>query len=390
MNKFFKFTISLLLALTLLVGCAQNPSGSAATDSEETNLDTTIKIGAVFPLTGENASFGQSSKNGIDLLVEQTNANGGINGQLIEVIYEDGESKPAISANAAQKLINNDNVIAILGPVTSKAGLAIGPIATQNQVPMITSTGTNPKVTLDGGDYVYRACFIDPFQGSVLAKLAQEELGAVKAAVLYDMANDYSKGLADFFKEGFESLGGEVVAFETYSTGDTDFNAQLTQIKATEPDVLLLPDYYNTVGLIAKQARATGIDAILLGGDGWDSPDLFAVGGDAVNGAYFSNHYSPDDTSEMVVSFRSAYEKKFDSTPDAMAALAYDAGKILLSAIEESKSTHGPTLIETLNSIKVEAVSGTISYDENRNPIKEAAIIQIKEGSQEFFKKVSP
>ena len=388
MKKVMCVLTAVFFALAMLVGCGAKEEITA--DAGGAAEAEVIKVGAIFPLTGENATFGESSKNGIELLVDQINSAGGIDGKMLEVIFEDGESKPANSANVAQKLINNDEVIALLGPVTSKCGLAVGPIATQNQIPMITSTGTNPKVTLDGGDYVFRACFIDPFQGTVLATLAKEELGAVKAAVLYDVANDYSKGLADFFKEGFEGLGGEVVAFETYNTGDTDFNAQLTKIKGMEPDVLLLPDYYNTVGLIAKQARAIGIDAAFLGGDGWDSPDLFAVGGDAVNGSYFSNHYSPDDTSELVVEFRKAYEEKYKAVPDAMAALAYDAGKILVTAIEQAGSTEGPALIEALKTAEVDAVSGKIKYDENRNPVKEAAIIEIKDGAQSFFKKVSP
>jgi branched-chain amino acid transport system substrate-binding protein len=379
-KKLLACFLSLALIGSLFTGCAK----PATKESEE------IKIGAVLPLTGDVATFGESAKNGLELLKEETNKNGGILGKNITFIYEDDENKPASSANAAQKLINNDNVSAIIGSVASKCSLALGPIANAAKIPMITPTSTNPKVTTEGGEYVFRACFIDPFQGTVLAKFATENLKAKKAAVLYDVANDYSKGLAEFFKKGFEELGGEVVSFETYNTGDTDFNAQLTNIKNTNPDVLLLPDYYNTVGLITKQARAIGINATFLGGDGWDSPDLFSVGGDSVNNSYFSNHYSPDDTAKEVVDFRKNYEAKYNKTPDALAALAYDAGKILVEAIAKAGSTDGEKIKDALNSTDITVVSGHVKYDKDRNPIKGAVIIKTVDGKQEFATKVNP
>ncbi|MFZ5968073.1 MAG: ABC transporter substrate-binding protein [Bacillota bacterium] len=383
-KKLMAYLIIIALVGSFMTGCATKSSETAAKESEE------IKIGAVLPLTGDVATFGESSKNALELLKEEVNSNGGVLGKKITFIYEDDENKPASSANAAQKLINNDNVVGLIGSVASKCSLAIGPIANAAKIPMITPTSTNPKVTTEGGEYVFRACFIDPFQGTVLAKFATEDLKAKKAAVLYDVANDYTKGLAEFFKKGFEELGGEIVAFETYNTGDTDFNAQLTNIKNTNPDVLLLPDYYNTVGLIAKQARALGIEAAFLGGDGWDSPDLFTVGGDAVNNGYFSNHFSPDDTSEEVVVFRKAFEAKYSKTPDALAGLAYDAGKILLAAIEKAGTTEGEKVKDALKATDMTVVSGHVYYDEDRNPIKGAVIIKTEDGKQKFAAKVNP
>lgn len=381
-KKAITLLLSFVLVLSLSVGCTKETSSDGSSEA--------VKIGAILPLTGDNATFGQSSKNALEILVKETNDKGGILTKPVKIIYEDDESKPTNAANVAQKLINNDKVVALLGSVTSKCSVAIGPIATQNKIPMIATTATNPKVTLDGGEYVYRACFIDPFQGTVLAKFSIEDLKLKKAAVLYDVANDYSKGLADFYKEGFESLGGEIVAFETYNTGDTDFNAQLTKIKETNPEVIMLPDYYNTVGLITKQARAIGIDAIFIGGDGWDSPDLFNVGGDSVDQCYFSNHYSPDDTSEEAVTFKEKYLEAYGSVPDAMAALAYDSGKILFAAMEKAGSTEGAKVIEQLNALEIKVVSGNIKFDENRNPIKEAVIVKTENGKQVFFKKVTP
>jgi branched-chain amino acid transport system substrate-binding protein len=255
---------------------------------------------------------------------------------------------------------------------------------------MITATATNPKVTTSGGEYVFRATFIDPFQGTVLAKYASEDLKAKNAAVLYDVGNDYSTGLADAFKKAFEGAGGKVVSYETYSTGDQDFSAQLTKIKANKPEVLVLPDYYNVVGLIAKQARSQGITATLLGGDGWDSPDLFKVGGTAINGGYFSNHYSPQSTLPEAVAFRDAYKAKYNATPDAFGALAYDAGQILFNAITKAGSTDGPKIREQLVNTDITIVSGRIRFNENRDPIKPAVIIKTENNTTTFVKSVAP
>jgi branched-chain amino acid transport system substrate-binding protein len=382
---FSKKLLASVLSITLL-GALFTGCGSTNT-AEESNE---IKIGAILPLTGDIATFGQSAKNALEILAEEYNEEGILDGKKITFVYEDDENKPANSATVAQKLINNDKVVALVGSIASSCSLSVGPIAADAKIPMITPTSTNPKVTTEGGEYVFRACFIDPFQGTVLAKFSSEDLGAKTAAVLYDVANDYSVGLAEYFKKSFEEAGGEVVAFETYNTGDADFNAQLTNIKATNPDVLLLPDYYNTVGLIAKQARSLGIDAALLGGDGWDSPDLFAVGGDAINNGYFSNHYSPDDDATEVVDFIAAYNAAYNETPDALAALSYDAGKILIEAIISAGSTDADAIKDALAATDGTFVSGSITYDADRNPIKGAVIIKTEDGKQVFEKKVNP
>lgn len=387
-----KKSLALLLCFVMiaavLAGCA--PKTPTAGAGQPAAAPEVIKVGAVFPMTGDVATFGESSKNAVSIAVEEANAKGGILGKKVEVIYEDDSNTPSNSANAIQKLISNDKVVAVIGSVSSKSSIAMGPIATQNKIPMITSTSTNPKVTIEGGEFVFRACFIDPFQGTVLAKFSTDTLKAKTAAVLYDNSNDYSKGLADFFKAGFEKQGGKVLAMESYSGGDQDFNAQLTKIKPMNPEVILLADYYNTVGLIAKQARALGITATFVGGDGWDSADLYKVGGDAIDGGYFSNHYSADDTSPLVVSFRKSYETKFGKTPDALAALAYDAAKILFAAIEKAGSTDGTKIKDAMKATNLEVVSGKVTFDANRDPIKSAVMLKVVKDKYEFVEKVNP
>lgn len=384
MKKSLALVLCIIMVAALFTGCAAKQASGEGAAAD------VIKIGAVFPMTGDVATFGQSSKNALELLVEEQNSKGGLLGKKIQVIYEDDENKPANSANAIQKLISNDKVVAVIGSVASKCSIAMGPIATQNKVPMISTASTNPKVTTEGGAYVFRACFIDPFQGTVIAKFSSENLKAKTAAALFDVGNDYSKGLAEYFKAGFEKLGGKVVAFESYNAGDLDFNAQLTKIKPLNPEVILLADYYNTVGLIAKQARAQGITATFVGGDGWDSADLYSVGGDAIDGGFFSNHYSADDTSAEVVNFRKTYEAKYKGTPDALAALAYDSGKIMFAAIEKAGSTDGAKIKDALQATAVTVVSGKVTYDKDRNPIKGAVMIKVVKDKYEFTAKVNP
>jgi branched-chain amino acid transport system substrate-binding protein len=363
---------------------------SAAAASSTSDASGEIKIGAVLPLTGSIAAFGQSAQKALQLLEEEVNSSGGVNGQNVKFVFADDEGKPATAATVGQKLINSEKVVGIVGPLTSNCALSLAPIAQQYSVPMITGTGTNEKIT-QTGDFIFRTCFIDPFQGKVMAKLASTDLGAKTAAILYDNGNDYSKGLAEKFQASFEEAGGEIVASETYLTGDKDFNAQLTKIAATNPDVLFLPDYYSTVAVIAKQARSAGITATFLGGDGWDSADLFNIGGDAVNGAYFSNHYSLDDTADEVVEFIKAFKAKYDDeVPDAMAALNYDAGKVLIQSIEKAGSTDAQAIQEALTEYDGTVVSGHIQFDENRDAVKAAVIIKTEDGKETFYSKVEP
>ncbi|MGH4051202.1 MAG: ABC transporter substrate-binding protein [Clostridium sp.] len=380
----YKKKMLLLICTVMIVGIF---AGCGAKEADTTG---NIKIGVVLPLTGSVSSFGKSGQNGIKLLEDQVNKASGINGRKVEFIFEDDEGKPDVATTVGTKLISNDKVVAIVGPLTSGSAIALGPIATQNQIPMITGTGTNPDVTTKGGEYVYRACFIDPFQGTVVAKFASEDLKAKTAAILYDNGNDYSKGLAEFFEKAFVAAGGKIVAKETYATNDKDFKAQLTKIKPTNPDVILLPDYYSTVGNIAKQARAIDIKVPLLGGDGWDSADLFKVGGDAVEGCYLSDHYSAEDTASLAVAFREEYKAKYSLDADAMAVLNYDAAKIMVEAIKTSGKTDGPSIIAALAKTNIEVVSGKVTFDANRDAIKGAVILKVENSKFNFVKKLIP
>jgi len=380
----FKKKACLVLSMAMTVGLLAGCGAKTASTTGD------IKIGVVLPLTGTVSSFGKSGQNGIKLLEDQVNKAGGINGRKIKFLFEDDEGKPDTATTVGTKLISEDNVVAIVGPLTSGSCIALGPIATQSKVPMITGSGTNPDVTKKGGEYVYRACFIDPFQGTVISKFASTDLKAKTAAILYDNGNDYSKGLAEFFEKGFIASGGKIVAKETYATNDKDFKAQLTKIKPTNPDVILLPDYYGTVGNIAKQARAIDIKVPLLGGDGWDSSELFKVGGTAVNNCYISDHYSADDTSKLVVAFQKEYKAKYNLKADAMAVLNYDAAKIMVEAIKVSGKTDGPSIKAALAKTNLEVVSGKVSFDKNRDAIKGAVILKVDNGKFNFVKKLIP
>ncbi|MCD2345130.1 ABC transporter substrate-binding protein [Clostridium guangxiense] len=382
----FKKKIALGLTALMLTSIFSACDASAGGSSSGT-----IKIGVVVPLTGQIAAYGTSARNGLNLLQAEVNNKGGINGKKVKFIYEDDENKPASAVNVGQKLINDDKVAAIIGPLTSTCANSLAPIAQRNKVPMVTGTGTNPKIT-QAGDYIYRTCFIDPFQGTVVAKYANKNLKAKTAAILYDNGNDYSKGLAEYFEKAFKSSGGKIVDSETYNTNDQDFNAQLTKIKPKNPDVLFLPDYYATVGMIAKQARDQGIKATFLGGDGWDSADLFKVGGDAVDGACFSDHYSAKDTSAEVTKFIASYKKKYGNTPDGMAALNYDAGKVLIQCIQKAGKTDGESIKKALKTYSGTVVSGKIKFDKNRDAVKAAVILKANSKNKDFdfIEKVQP
>lgn len=381
-------------AMTLsLAGCQGGNSATASPASGTTSTGAaasgdTIKIGVVTPLTGQTSTFGQSAQKGLQLLEEETNAAGGILGKKVQFIFSDDEGKAATAVTVGQKLINSDKVVAIVGPLTSTCANSLAPICQQDQIPMVTGTGTNSKIT-EAGDFIFRTCFIDPFQGKVMAKFASEDLKAKTAAILYNAGDDYSKGLADAFKSNFTQNGGSIVDAETYNTGDKDFNAQLTKVAPKNPDVMFLPDYYNTVAVIAKEARAAGIKSTFLGGDGWDSTELFSIGSDAVNGAYFSDHYAADDTSANVVQFIKDYKAKFNSDPDAFAALTYDAGKVLFDSIKKAGGTDANAIKNALKNYQGTVVCGNIKFDSDRNAVKAAVIIKADNGKNKFYKKVS-
>jgi len=350
---------------------------------------STFNLGGVAPVTGEAATFGLASHNGMDLAVGEWNAKGGVLGKQIKLSFADDKGDPAEGATVFTKLIEQDKVSAIVGTVMSKVSLAGAPICQNAKVPMISPTSTNPKVTLVG-DYIFRACFIDPFQGTVGAKFVFDDLKAKKAACLFDVGNDYTKGLSEFFKAKYTALGGQVVGYEGHATGTTDFKAQLTKILAAGPEVLYVSDYYNDVALIAKQARELGFKGPLLGGDGWDSPKLVEVGGAAVEGCFFTNHYSQDDTSPMVQAFVKSYQAKYGAVPDALAALGYDATNIMLDAIQRAGDTDGTKIKEALQKTDLKTVTGQVKFDGDRNPVKSAVIIEIKGGKQVFKTTVNP
>ncbi|MPL66512.1 Leu/Ile/Val-binding protein [bioreactor metagenome] len=350
---------------------------------------TEIKIGGISPLTGEAATFGQSTKNGMELAVEEWNAAGGVLGKQVKLIVEDDKGDPAEGAAVFSKLIEQDKVVAIVGGITSRVALAGAPIAQAAKVPMVTPTATNEKVT-QVGDYIFRSCFIDPFQGSVMAKFAVQDLGILNAGVIFDLGNDYSKGLAETFSASLTSLGGQVLASEGYPSGATDFKAQLTKIVQAKPEAVYIPAYYNDVGLIAKQIRELGYEGKLLGCDGWDSSELVNIGGTAVDGGFFTNHYSKDDTRPVVQDIVRKYSAKYGAPPDALAVLAYDGMNILLDAVKRAGKTNNEAIRDALKTADLACVGGQIRYDENRNPVKSVVIIEMKDGQQVYRATVEP
>ena len=348
-----------------------------------------IKIGSINAITGEAASYGASTKNGAALAFKEANASGGVLGKKIQVIYGDDKGDPSEGAVVYTKLIQQDRVAAIVGTTTSRSALAGAPICQEAGVPMITPTGTSEKVTAVG-DFIFRGCFIDSFQGRIAAKYAAADLGRKTAGIIFDVGNDYSRGLAETFTSTFEENGGRVIVSEGHPSGAVDFKAQLTKIVQASPEIVYIPDYYNDVGLIAKQARELGYKGQFAGGDGWDSPELAKIGGDAVEGGIFTNHYSKDDTRPVVQQFVAKYKAEYGSEPDAFAVLAYDSANILIDAIKRAGSTDGAKIRDALASTRLDCITGTISYDENRNPVKAAVIVQIKGGAQSYCATVNP
>jgi len=384
------------LLATLLAGCEEKKPAAAGAPAAPTPAaaaeeDGEIRFGEVSSLTGQEATFGQSTRKGIALAVKELNEAGGLLGKKIRVITYDDQGKPTEAAAAATRLIVQDKVHVLLGEVASARSLAMAPIAQANKVPMISHASTNPRVT-EGKDYVFRICFIDPFQGTVMARFAREHLELDKVAVLRDVRNDYSVGLANFFVESFRKLGGEVVGDQSYSAQDIDFKAQLTALRTLKPQAIFVPGYYTDVGLIARQARELGIDVPLLGGDGWDSAKLFEIGGDALQGSFFSNHYSLEDPSPRIRAFVAAWEKEYgERTPDALAALGYDAVHIAADAIRRAGSVEGEKIRDALARTRDFAgVTGTITIDEGRNAVKPAVVLKVENGRAVYAATVQP
>jgi branched-chain amino acid transport system substrate-binding protein len=350
-----------------------------------------IKIGEIASLTGKEAAFGQSSHKGTLLAIEELNAADGVLGRQLKLITEDNQTKAGESATAARKLISRDKVVALLGEVASSRSLEMAPIAQSSKIPMVSPASTNQKVTAVG-TYVFRVCFIDPFQGTIMAKFAREDLGLRRVAVLTSVSSAYSVGLSKFFKERFLADGGEIAIEQKYSEGDKDFRSQLTAIKATGVGGIFIPGYYSEAALIAKQARELGITAALFGGDGWDAPQLMQIGGAALEGCYYSTHYSPEDTSPAVQNFVKNYKARYnDEMPDAMAALGYDSALVLADAIKRAGSTQPDAVREALAATRnFMGVTGNTTIDADRNAAKPAVVVAIKYGKLNFFKSVAP
>jgi branched-chain amino acid transport system substrate-binding protein len=364
-----RILVALILSVSLFSACTNPGAGGDK-----------VRVGVFMSLTGSTANFGISSVNGIKMAADEINAAGGINGKQVELLVQDDRSDASEAATIVTKFVTQDQVHAILGEVASSRSIAAAPIAQNAKVPMLTPSSTNPEVTRKG-DFIFRSCFIDPVQGAAIAQFAAKTLNAKNAAIMVDRKNDYSTGLEKVINETFTRMGGKIVAVQSYQEGDQDFNAQLTSLKGANPEVIFVPGYYNDVGLIAKQARDKGITVPLIGGDGWDSTQLYAIGGTALNGSYFTNHYSPYDTDPKVQKFVNDYKARYNSLPDALAATAYDAAKIMFDAIKRSPSLDGVAIRDSLAATKeFPGVTGTVTFNENRDAVKPIVMIEIKDG----------
>lgn len=357
----------------------------------------TIKIGLLNEMTGGNATIGTAAANGAKMAIKEINAKGGVLGKQLVAVSADNKSEPAEAANAMTKLLTQDNVVAVTGTFSSSNAIAAASVAEAAKKPYLIAGATNPKVTVDPKThkvkkYIYRVCFIDPFQGTVAANFASNNLNSKKAAMLIDNSSDYSKGLGEFFQAAFIKAGGSVVANEAYLQKDADFKATLTKIKAQEPDVLFVPGYYEEVGKIVKQAREMGLNMPILGADGWDSPKLSAIAGvNALNNTFFTNHYSVDDPSEAGKAFVTNYEKEFGQKPEALAVLGYDAVYVLVDAITRAGSTEADKIIEALSATKnFKAVSGVTTINKDHDADKNAVIIEMKDGKQVLKTSIKP
>ena len=368
---------SLIFAMMIFLTACQNKSDK-------------IVVGNFGSMTGAEATFGISTRDGIILAVEEWNKAGGLLGKQIELKAYDNQGKPEEARLSVDKLITVDNVVAVLGEVASTRSLAGAPVAQQNKVPMISPSSTNPAVT-QKGDYIFRVCFIDPFQGEVMAKFAFNNLGLKKAGILRDSKSDYSMGLANYFIKTFTALGGEIVGDEKFVSGDVDFKAQLTNLKSKNPQFLYIPGYYTEVGLIARQAREQGLKVPLMGGDGWDSDKLTEIGGESVDGSYFSNHYTQEDPRPEVQNFIKNYQARFGTKPDALAASGYDAARILFEAIKTAQSVEGQKIRDALASTKeFNGVTGIITINPQRDATKSAVVLQVKGKDFKYVATVNP
>ncbi len=369
--------LAILLAATLITACTKKN-------------DNEIVIGHFGSMTGSDATFGQSTDEGIRLAVEEANNAGGVKGKKIRVVTMDDQGKSEEAAAVVTRLIEQEKVLAILGEVASSRSLAAAPIAQAKGIPMVTPSSTNPKVT-EVGDYIFRTCFIDPFQGTVMAKFAREHLKATKVAILREVSSDYSMGLADYFVQKFKELGGTVVADVSYQNQDVDFKAQLTQLKSKNPEAIFIPGYYTQVGLIARQARELGIKATLMGGDGWDSPKLSEIGKEAVNGAFFSNHYSTESTDPAAIELLAKFKAKYNKMPDGLSAAGYDAAKVLIAALHAAPELTPKAVRDALAATKdFPGATGKITVNSERNAVKSAVVVTVDGAVNKYVSTVQP
>ena len=388
-------SMAILAAALSLGGCQKKGDEAApAPGAAAKGVGDRILLGHVASLSGPEATFGDSTDKGIRLALEAANANGGVKGRRIELKTYDSQGKPEEAATAATRLMVNDKVTVLLGEVASSPSLAMAPKADELQVPMITPSATNPRVTKDRGKvrpYVFRVCFTDSFQASVMARFSRDALEISKVAILRDMGSDYSVGLADFFASRFQEMGGSVVADQSYKAGDQDFKAQLTAIKGRSPEAVYLPGYYTDVALIVRQGRELGMKVPFLGGDGWDSAKLFEIGGKALEGSYFSNHYTPDDPSPRIQDFVKRYRERFGQVPDGLAALGYDAAQVAVQAMSRARDLSGPSVREALAETRdFPGVTGVIGINADHDAVKPAVVLRIEGGKARYVTTVNP
>ena len=373
----------------MLFGCPPKEGGASGKNTAVSGNE--IPVGEYGSMTGLQATFGQSTHNGILMAADEINSAGGVKGKKIKVISEDDQSKQEEAANTVTKLISGNNVVAIIGEVASSNSLAAAPIAQANKVPMISPSSTNPEVTKKG-DYIFRMCYIDPYQGKALANFAINDLKVKRAAILRDVKSDYSMGLSQFFKDEFTRLGGKIVGDQSYSNGDSDFKAQLTTIKQTSPQIIFVPGYYNDVGQIAIQLRDLGMQQPLVGGDGWESPKLFEIGGKALDGCFYSNHYHSDDPAPEVRSFVEKFKERYGAKPDALAALGYDSMKVLADAMNRAPKLDTKDIRDAIATTKgYVGVTGIINMGADRNPIdKKLVVLEIRNNATTLRSTVDP
>jgi branched-chain amino acid transport system substrate-binding protein len=382
------------LALCALLACQRRPTAESAPQAapQPSASQGVVLIGMVGPLTGQEAHFGLGTRDGVALALEEANVAGGINGRPLRLRAYDSQSKPEDAATATVRLVQADNAVLVIGDNTSSDTLAMAPAVAAAHVPLISPSATNPRVTKEGGPYVFRVCFVDSFQGEAMAGFVRRTLKLSRVAILTDLKSDYSIGLADYFRRRFAELGGTVVAEETYAKGDTDFRGLLTRVKSSQPDGIFIPGYYSDAGPIARQARELGIGAVLFGGDGWDGGGkLTELGGSAVEGSYYSTHFSPDNPSQSVQRFLAAYQARFGRLPDALSALGYDAARLGIAGLRTTGGVGGPTLRDVLARTRdFEGVTGRISLGPDRSAVKSAVVVRVVQGAPTFFAEVLP